>query len=346
MMSAGRAKRRGRPPKNQGPDKPRKFQYHLLKKPKYLLNQSGKEFDIPSSRTSTPIASRASSPHGSDGSRRSITRSGLRGRVRGKSKGGGNTRRSYASEIDDKNSDYHYGSDFGDDVSDKSDTDRSDSDMESSQLEIEKESDSDYSISSYSTAGTYRRKAVSPEPIWLQDREIPPLTLPKSSDDLMIPKEYVMQALSIYEVLRHFRTLARLSPFRFEDFCAALMHADQSYLLAEIHIMLLKAVLREEEAQQTHFGPLDQKDSVNACLYFIDAMTWPEILRSYIESDKSFNDGLLQVMHSAEYPFTDVENVLKVLQFLTDEFLVTNPVREDLIHEGKGSQNFQFLDYT
>jgi nucleosome-remodeling factor subunit BPTF len=79
---------------------------------------------------------------------------------------------------------------------------------------------------------------------------------------------------------------------------------------------------------------LDQKDSVNVVLYFVDAMTWPEVLRSSVESDKEFDPGTLNILNTCEYPFTAVENRLKVLQFLTDQFLITNPVREDLLNEG------------
>lgn len=202
-------------------------------------------------------------------------------------------------------------------------------------------SDSDFSLSSFSTtSGTPRKpllgqqRAPSPEPLWLQNRELPPLNLPKSSDDILVPREHVMHCLSIYEVLRHFRSLVRLSSFKFEDFCAAMMCDDQTNLLAEIHIVLVKALLREEDSQQTLFGPLDHKDSINVSLYFVDPMIWPEILRSYIESDKSFDQTIVQILMSTEYPFTSLENRIKVLQFLTDQFLITNPVREDLLNEG------------
>lgn len=69
-MSGRGAKRRGRPPKTPSMDRQsKKFQYHLLKKPKYLLNRGS------DSQLSTPTPSRASSPQGSDGSsRRSISR--------------------------------------------------------------------------------------------------------------------------------------------------------------------------------------------------------------------------------------------------------------------------------
>lgn len=348
-MSGRGAKKRGRPPKSGSVEKNRKFQYHLMKKPKYLLNQNlGSD-----SQASTPTASRASSPQGSDVSRRS----GKRGRgaksLSKSSKRGGLTgsfsRRGYnpqAADIHD--SEYHYGSDFGDESSDnKSDVEEdrlSESASEVVSLAGDGAvSDSDFSISSFSTvSGTPRKllggnvaKPPSPEPLWIQqEKEIPPLDLPSSSEDLLVPHSVVMQVGGIYEVLRHFRHLVRLSPFRLEDLCAAIACEDQSNLLVEMHVMLLKALLREEDSQQTHFGPLDHKDSVNISLFMLDAMTWPEVLRVYVESDKSFDKNVLKVLSSCEYPFTTVEDRVKILQFLCDQFLITNPVREDLLSEG------------
>lgn len=336
-MSARGTKRRGRPPKSGLMERPRKFQIHLLKKPKYLLNRESRGSETPNSQTSTPSASRASSPVGSESSRRSARN---KGRDKNR-KGLGYQKRGYNPDaVDDKDSEYHYGSDFGDDSSGKSELEddifQSDSEFDES---LGDGSDSDFSLSSFSTiSGTQKRfvvhKPPSPVPLWLQNREIPRLELPKSSEDLILPKDLVMQALSIYEVLRHFRTLVRLSPLRFEDFCATVISEEQSNILAEMHIMLLKALLREEDSQQTHFGPLDQKDSTNVVLFFVDAMTWSEALRAYVESDKEFGSEILSILNSCEYPFTCVENRLKVLQFLTDNFLITNPVREDLLNEG------------
>jgi nucleosome-remodeling factor subunit BPTF len=67
-MTGRGGKRRGRPPKTNC-DSPKKFQMHLLKKPKYLQH---KGFE---SQFSTPSASRASSPQESeDSSRKSFSR--------------------------------------------------------------------------------------------------------------------------------------------------------------------------------------------------------------------------------------------------------------------------------
>lgn len=347
-MTGRGSKRRGRPPKSVVMERPKKFQYHLMKKPKYLQNKGS---ETPNSQPSTPTPSRPSSPVESEESRRSTRIRKSRGprdrhsRKGGHSSSGAYQRRGYNPNVDYHDSEYHYGSDFGDESSEKSEVEedllQSDVDSSESIEEPDPSSDSDFSLSSYSTTSGTPRKTLlsqqrppSPEPLWLQNKELPPLNLPKSSDDLLVPRELVMPCLSIYEVLRHFRTLVRLSAFRFEDFCAALMCEDQTNLLAEIHIMLIKALLREEDSQQTHFGPLDQKDSVNVSLYFVDSMTWSEALRSYVESDKSFDQNILHILSTCEYPFTSVEDRIKVLQFLTDQFLITNPVREDLLHEG------------
>ncbi|XP_060810725.1 nucleosome-remodeling factor subunit NURF301 [Amyelois transitella] len=341
MMSGRGAKKRGRPPKSGNYEKNRKFQYHLLKKPKYLQAQNAGT----ASHASTPSASRASSPQGSDISRRS-TRKQRGGKTRKSKRGGlssGYSRRGYNPHAADYHeSEYHYGSDFGDEYSDRSEPEE-DRASDSSEASVEgAASESDFSVSSYSsiTGGTIKKvsnhtiRPPSPDPLWLQEeRQIPPLELPASSDDLLIPHNLVIEVVGIYEVLRHFRHLVRLSPFRVEDLCAAISCEDQSNLLIEVHIMLLKALLREEDAQQTHFGPLDHKDSVNITLFLLDVMTWPEILRIYVESDKSFDQNVVKILNSCEYPFTSIEERVTVLQFLCNQFLITNPVRDDLLSE-------------
>ncbi|XP_038215302.1 nucleosome-remodeling factor subunit NURF301 [Zerene cesonia] len=339
-MSGRGAKKRGRPPKSGTFEKNRKFQYHLLKKPKYLQAQNIGSGSL----ASTPSASRASSPQGSDTSKRSTRKQ--RGGKSHKSRRGGlsnaYSRRGYNPQAADYHeSEYHYGSDFGDELSDRSEPEE-DRVSESTDGSVSEgaASDSDFSVSSFnSTVGTPRKptninRPPSPDPLWLQqERQIPHLDLPSSSDDLIIPHNTVLQVVGVYEVLRHFRHLVRLSPFRLEDLCAAISCEEQSNLLTEVHIMLLRALLREEDAQQTHFGPLDHKDSVNITLFLLDVMTWPEVLRVYVDSDKTFDKNISRILNSCEYPFTTVEDRLSVLQFLCNQFLITNPVRDDLISE-------------
>ncbi|KYO30975.1 hypothetical protein Y1Q_0016368 [Alligator mississippiensis] len=97
--------------------------------------------------------------------------------------------------------------------------------------EMEDEDDASYctessfrSHSTYSsTPGRRRQRVHRPRSPILEEKDVPSLEFPKSSEDLMVPNEHIMNVIAIYEVLRNFGTVLRLSPFRFEDFCAALM---------------------------------------------------------------------------------------------------------------------------
>uniref|UniRef100_A0A8C4HR60 Bromodomain PHD finger transcription factor n=1 Tax=Dicentrarchus labrax TaxID=13489 RepID=A0A8C4HR60_DICLA len=170
-------------------------------------------------------------------------------------------------------------------------------------------------------------------PAILETNDIPPLEPPKSSDDLLVPTSQLLNVSAVYEVLRNFGSVLRLSPFRFEDFCSALASQEQCTLLAETHISLLKAILREEDTSNTTFGPTDVKDSVNSTLYFVDGMTWPEVVRAYCESDPEYRH-ILPFQEGEDYPYEPLESKVKVLQFLVDQFLATNIAREELMSEG------------
>ncbi|XP_017127520.1 nucleosome-remodeling factor subunit NURF301 isoform X2 [Drosophila elegans] len=334
-MSGRGSRKRGRPPKTPNERATGRFNYQLLKKPKYL--SEGK------SQPSTPSASRGISPQSDEGSRSSHNNHnrGNRGSAAKRGRGRKSTVQPNTSSFAGRKgyeSEYHYGSDFGESEEDKSDNEDdmllTPSDDES--LEAANESESEFSVCSFNQNGVSRPlRPPSPEPVWLQEgRQYAALELPDSSEDLSIANVYVLRALSIYEVLRRFRHLVRLSPFRFEDFCAALACEEQSALLADVHVMLLKAILREEDAQGTHFGPLDQKDTVNISLYLIDALTWPEVLRSYVESDKTFDRNVFHILSRTEYPYTGIESRLEVLQFLTDQYLTANSIRDVMLQEG------------
>jgi nucleosome-remodeling factor subunit BPTF len=142
-----------------------------------------------------------------------------------------------------------------------------------------------------------------------------------------------VKAVSIYEPLRRFHQIVRLTPFRFEDFCAALASEEQSALLAEIHIQLLKTMLREDDNNGTIYGPNEVKDSVQSILFFVDNLTWADSLRAYIESDSKWSE-LLKDITAVEYPFCGPELRIRVLSWLVDLLLTTNAVRETLLSEG------------
>ncbi|XP_070335869.1 nucleosome-remodeling factor subunit BPTF isoform X7 [Odocoileus virginianus] len=243
-------------------------------------------------------------------------------------------------EEEEEDGDAEETQDSEDDEEDEMEEDDDDSDYPE-EMEDDDDDDASYctessfrSHSTYSsTPGRRKPRVHRPRSPILEEKDIPPLEFPKSSEDLMVPNEHIMNVIAIYEVLRNFGTVLRLSPFRFEDFCAALVSQEQCTLMAEMHVVLLKAVLREEDTSNTTFGPADLKDSVNSTLYFIDGMTWPEVLRVYCESDREYHH-VLPYQEAEDYPYGPVENKIKVLQFLVDQFLTTNIAREELMSEG------------
>lgn len=169
------------------------------------------------------------------------------------------------------------------------------------------------------------------------DVDIPFLILPETAIDLVIDPEVSLQAVGIYQVLRQFSRILHLSVFRFEDFCSALTVNEQSCLLAETHIALLKCILQEEDCSNSIFGPTDAKDSINISLYVVDAVTWFEAVRMYMESLSSVDDDFQQVLglfSCSHYQDLQTCQRLLLLQILTDLFLATNLVREAIMNEG------------
>jgi len=332
-------------------------------KPKYVLDaersstpsSSRSRLSSPDSRASSPARTKTKSSHkkasrtpkslkGSKsgtpaGSRASSVTSSTRKKKKGKSpikpKLKTKLGRGYNPNlVNYKDSEYHYGSDFeNDDEYVEADSVVS---SESEESEIEDDSDDMKPESDVETDPIIaERDSFTPIPFWLQDyAEIPSLTLPPSSQDLCVEQEFALSVVSIYEVIRQFRNIVRLSPFRLEDFAAALSSDEQSHLLSEIHIALLKCLLREDEYQQIQYGPLDQKDSMNVFLHFYDSVTWPENLKHYLGNDPVGNKAPMEVMNTTEYPFTSLANKVLVLQHLTSNVLASAAVRDDLINEG------------
>uniref|UniRef100_A0A4W3K9F2 Bromodomain PHD finger transcription factor n=1 Tax=Callorhinchus milii TaxID=7868 RepID=A0A4W3K9F2_CALMI len=233
------------------------------------------------------------------------------------------------------------------DSQEKNEEDQDSDYQQASEEEEEEEDDDEDDDASYCTESSFRshstysstpgRKRPSRmhrvrSPLF-EETDIIPLNIPKSSEDLLVQGDELLSIIAIYEVLSNFGTVLRLSPFRFEDFCAALVGQEQCTLVAEMHIALLKAILREEDSSNTSFGPADLKDSVNSTLYFIDGMTWPELVRVYCESDREYHH-VLPYQGGDQYPYGPIENKIKVLQFLVDQFLTTNIAREELMSEG------------
>ena len=239
------------------------------------------------------------------------------------------------SLVNYRDSEYHYGSDFEGQGEEAEEGEGGDSESEPEEPEEESDElkpESDVELE----PAAEEREGATPVLFWVEEQvEVPALLLPPSSEDLQLPTALALPVAAIYEVLRQFQAIVRLSPFKLEELCAALAAEEHSKLLAEIHMGLLKALLREDEAGQVQYGPLDQKDSMNVFLHFHDTVTWPENLRFYLSNDPATHAAPLAVLEATEYPFTSIENRVAVLEHLTNCVVSTSAVREDLANEGQ-----------
>jgi hypothetical protein len=66
---------------------------------------------------------------------------------------------------------------------------------------------------------------------------IPNLRIPPSSEDLLVSSKLALKASGVYEIIRHFLPLLRLSPFTFEEMCAALQDEKQVIKVENIYIV-------------------------------------------------------------------------------------------------------------
>ncbi|XP_052763553.1 nucleosome-remodeling factor subunit NURF301-like isoform X2 [Mya arenaria] len=322
-MPRGGGRGRGRPPRTQTPRSA-----NFLRKPKAF--GGGYVGDNNNSRASTPLSNYSSSS------------THVRGKYERGRRDTAHRGRAFVQNLFDDDDEEMSRDSFGNasfDPGSENLDDLSNLDGDSDRSFVDDDSDSDFSVESGST--TSKRKVVffrrpkSPE--IPDDIEVTQLILPSSSNDLLIPTNFIMPCLGIYEILRHFRSIVRLSPFTYEDFCACLLAEEQCNLYTEIHIMLLKAILREEDNNSSTFGPSDVKDSINVSFFFNDSMTWAEVTRIYLESDRNSSGDFsetIAVLEKAEFPFVSVDDKVKVLQTLTDLFLTTNKVREEILMEG------------
>lgn len=202
---------------------------------------------------------------------------------------------------------------------------------------------SDYSVESGSSRST-EISHISNEILYFQNcriksfefidlPDVKELKLPPSADDLILANEHVLDALGVYEIVRKFGRILRLSPFRFEDFCAALVSDDKSLLLDQIHLNLVRSIIAEDEANGYSFAANDEKESINLFLYLLDNFTWPEIVRSYITANAELSKAV-SFVNDSNYPYVSVEKKITVLCCLTEQFLSSNAVREDVVSEG------------
>lgn len=140
---------------------------------------------------------------------------------------------------------------------------------------------------------------------WLDEdpASLPKLELPESSQDIPIPTASIMDAVEIYEILRSYHRTLRITPFTFEDFCAALISHNNSCIMAEVHMALLRNCLKSDDEEQTHYSVTETNNSVNIMIHHMDTLTYAEILRQYIEAYPFADASVRDAINVDNYPF-------------------------------------------
>ncbi|KAL0019631.1 hypothetical protein WJX77_005620 [Trebouxia sp. C0004] len=102
------------------------------------------------------------------------------------------------------------------------------------------------------------------------------VVLPRLADRsaVIAPADAIGDALAAYNILRAFSWQIRLSPFAFEELCAALFNPNPSPLMDELHICLIRSLAFDENKAERAQRGLD--------LGCLDSMSWPEYVWEYL----------------------------------------------------------------
>ena len=163
-----------------------------------------------------------------------------------------------------------------------------------------------------------------------EDLEDEIFELPISASDLAVSPQQALHLATIYEFLRHFSPILRLSPFLFECFCTSIIQSIDlnNILFSQIHICLLRLLIKQDDDDGiTYASETDIKGIVDLSFVTMDYITWPYILQLYVASHPQLK------MYSAvikEYPFnTSVEEKIDVLLALCNVALITKTIRRE-----------------
>lgn len=171
---------------------------------------------------------------------------------------------------------------------------------------------------------------------WIEDpATIPKLELPDSSQDIPIPPHSTMDAMEIFEILRCYHRTLRLTPFCFEDFCAALCSFNNSCIMAEVHMALLKVCMKSDDEEQTQYSVTETNNSVNIMLHHMDTLTYGEIIRQYIEAFSIADSTVREAINVENYPYVGYEPKLVVLLFMTYRFLYSSEFKKVVNNVGR-----------
>lgn len=154
--------------------------------------------------------------------------------------------------------------------------------------------------------------------------------LPSSSNDLCVTPRQALHLATIYEFLRHFSSILRLSPFLFEHFCTSITQSSDinNILFSQIHICLLRLFIKQDDDDGiTYASETDIKGIIDLSFVTMDYISWPYILQLYVTSHPQlkFCSSIVK-----EYPFnTTIQDKIDMLSALCDVALTTKTIRRE-----------------
>ncbi|CAF2580635.1 unnamed protein product [Rotaria sp. Silwood2] len=154
--------------------------------------------------------------------------------------------------------------------------------------------------------------------------------LPISSNDLSVTSQQALHLATIYEFLRHFSSILRLTPFLFEHFCTSIIQSIDinNILFSQIHICLLRLLIKQDDDDGiTYASETDVKGIIDLSFVTMDYITWPYILQLYVTSHPQ-----LKIFTSIvkDYPFnTSIQEKIDILSALCDVTLTTKTIRRE-----------------
>ena len=153
---------------------------------------------------------------------------------------------------------------------------------------------------------------------------------PRGVMPLVFEKAAAEEVLSVWSFARSLSAQLGLSPFEVDDFARALERPGQERLLAELHLRLLRVLLRDVEALRNAGLQLPPPSQVAMLLQqlptaeTVTAANWPEVLRSVghllegVGDEQHGAPEALRVLEGQGYGELDFSQRLALLRLLCD----------------------------
>ncbi|KAK5982271.1 hypothetical protein GCK32_005075 [Trichostrongylus colubriformis] len=113
-----------------------------------------------------------------------------------------------------------------------------------------------------------------------------------------------------------------------------LSSTDNSRLLSEIHLVLLRMCFKNDDEEQVHFSGNETNNAYNIVTACLEPMTYAEVLRQYLSSDVNVPAEVMEAVNAPNYPFVDFSTRLVLITFLSYRFLYSNEYKKTVVAAG------------